>query len=97
MAKSESKNVKRLTLEQMNFVLLDIAETAQAISCLTTEVVGGSSTTGLDELLPGVIDKLSQRIGLMASLAQGEWVLKTEVDPIAWMMPPAYFDAVETV
>lgn len=97
MAKTDFKGAKRLTLEQMNWVLHDIAETSEAISCLSREVIGGSETTGLDELLPGVIDKLSQRIGLMASLAQSEWVLKTDSDPIVWMMPPGYFNAAETV
>lgn len=92
-----TKNTKRLTLEQMNWVLCDMAETSKAISCLAHQVIGGSNTTGFDELLPGVIDKLSQRIGLMAAIAQGDWVMRSDSDPMGWMMPPAYFDAVETL
>ena len=92
-----AKNTKRLTLEQMNWALHDIAETAQAISCLTHEVVDGSNIVGLDELLPDIIDKLSQRIGLMVVIAQGDWFMRRDSDPMGWMMPPAYFEAVETV
>jgi hypothetical protein len=89
----DSKEVKRLTSDQIDWVLQDIAETAEAISCLTVELNGGAAAVGLDELLPNIISKLAQRIGFIACFAADE---KPEIgDAMKWMMHPAYHQAAE--
>ncbi len=94
MAK-ETLPQKKITDEQVDWVLNDIAITANVINRMAVMLTHEDDERDIDALTQG-IGKLSERIGFLADMTSDR---RGGVGPVYgelaedWMMPPAYHEA----
>src|SRR5665213_2968051 len=90
------KILSEAEINQLCFILSDIAQQAKAVRRLAIQIVGENEPE-MVEVTPGIIQSLAQQIGWAADLASEKIgsVLIMEGTADGWMMPPSYHDAKE--
>ena len=83
-------------IEQLHFIFAEIADTAKALHRLAIQSVG-EDEPGMIEQTPIIIQTLAEKIGWAANLGGQKLgsCFSEDVGAEAWMMPPAYHDAVK--